>query len=973
MKLLCNILVLSVLLFFFPLTAQEFHSILKNHEREKSIASQLQNRMSRSQPRINLKNNHTAIGGIDTAWVRHYSTGSSPVACYASKISTDASGNIYVAGSAGLIKYNSNGDTVWISRNELLGVNVAVSALTIDDKNNIYISGNTDYYVDYYNDFITIKYTPFGDTAWMRIYSGPGKSNDFAQSHAVDSRGNVYVTGTGDDEFGDWHYLTIKYTAVGELVWIKKYNSPDNSQDHAYSIALDSNGSVYVTGNSGTVKYDDNGTQLWFNSFGGTVIGALSNDNIIVTGSRGIANFTSNGAQQWTDTLLEGGQSLLFDNQSNIYIGGTSQDWINFITKIDTSGKILWYKTTGFDPYGSSIDLDQQGNVYITGMRMNELPRKQSVVLKYGSLGDSIWAQEFTNDQVGFTRALSIGIDLGGNIIVCGLHAVIDPDNSDDFQNGTYLSIKYNSDGLRLWERQYHSSRNYSAAHSFSVDPKGAVYITGSDGHFDYRRGMFHSGRMMGSFWTLKLNDSGSPEWMQKYSSANGIHDEASLLVLDPVGNIIVTGLSYEYNNLPNPTLTTIKNSPTGDTLWICKIRGPGETPIWPRAISADGNGNVFLVGRGNVGYTTVKFNSVGDTAWTRSYGQSGDYYNQPSSIITDTADNVYVTGSGTVKNSASDLSTDYATIKYNSNGECLWVRFYNGTGGGGDNPSAMAQDNVGNIYVTGSSVGSDGNEDIVTIKYTPDGDTVWVRRYIESYARASALAIDSKGNVTVVGTCGGSDFTVIQYSQDGETQWERKYIEPDNSIYYSANSLELDDHGNVYVNGIIYNYKSAAYNSLTIKYSNSGNLEWKGLTSLGEGSYFDPIGIHVDASGDVYVAGTTTIGSESFYTVIKYLQTPNFVDGHDETSPITFRLEHNFPNPFNPSTTLRYALPSSANVKLSIYDLLGRKIEMLVDEEQSAGWKEVKWNATGISGGVYFYRIQAGTFVETKKMMLIR
>jgi parallel beta-helix repeat protein len=88
---------------------------------------------------------------------------------------------------------------------------------------------------------------------------------------------------------------------------------------------------------------------------------------------------------------------------------------------------------------------------------------------------------------------------------------------------------------------------------------------------------------------------------------------------------------------------------------------------------------------------------------------------------------------------------------------------------------------------------------------------------------------------------------------------------------------------------------------------------------------------------------------------------------------PMEFSLSQNYPNPFNPSTTIRYALPSSAHVRLTIYDMLGREVETLINEEQSAGWKEVEWNAGAQSSGIYFYTIQAGANIETKKLMLLK
>lgn len=90
-------------------------------------------------------------------------------------------------------------------------------------------------------------------------------------------------------------------------------------------------------------------------------------------------------------------------------------------------------------------------------------------------------------------------------------------------------------------------------------------------------------------------------------------------------------------------------------------------------------------------------------------------------------------------------------------------------------------------------------------------------------------------------------------------------------------------------------------------------------------------------------------------------------------TTPQQFVLEQNFPNPFNPTTTVRYTLPTSSKVKLTIFDIQGKEVAVLVNEEQTPGWKEVEWNASGFSSGMYFYKLQAGSFVETKKMLLVK
>lgn len=88
---------------------------------------------------------------------------------------------------------------------------------------------------------------------------------------------------------------------------------------------------------------------------------------------------------------------------------------------------------------------------------------------------------------------------------------------------------------------------------------------------------------------------------------------------------------------------------------------------------------------------------------------------------------------------------------------------------------------------------------------------------------------------------------------------------------------------------------------------------------------------------------------------------------------PENFHLYQNYPNPFNPTTTIRYGLPRSSAVRLSVYDILGREVTVLVDERKGAGSYEVKFDASGLASGVYFYRIQAGDFAEAKSLVVLK
>ena len=86
---------------------------------------------------------------------------------------------------------------------------------------------------------------------------------------------------------------------------------------------------------------------------------------------------------------------------------------------------------------------------------------------------------------------------------------------------------------------------------------------------------------------------------------------------------------------------------------------------------------------------------------------------------------------------------------------------------------------------------------------------------------------------------------------------------------------------------------------------------------------------------------------------------------------PRVFSLDQNYPNPFNPSTVIRYGLPGSSEVRLSVYDMLGREVLVLLDGTREAGMHNVNFDASGLSSGVYFYRLRAGDFVQTRKLII--
>jgi hypothetical protein len=90
-------------------------------------------------------------------------------------------------------------------------------------------------------------------------------------------------------------------------------------------------------------------------------------------------------------------------------------------------------------------------------------------------------------------------------------------------------------------------------------------------------------------------------------------------------------------------------------------------------------------------------------------------------------------------------------------------------------------------------------------------------------------------------------------------------------------------------------------------------------------------------------------------------------------TTPAVYLLEQNYPNPFNPTTSISYSIPKAGNVKLTVFDVLGRDVAVLVNEFKTAGSYSLEFNASELSSGVYFYRIEAGDFKDVKKMTLVK
>lgn len=658
-------------------------------------------------------------------------------------VAVDEQGQLYATGTISdesteadyfTVKYSADGEEQWTARynSEVNGDDYA-NALALDRNGNLVVTGRAATSLGAYFDYMTIKYDSLGNQIWARSYNGPANDQDKALSVKIDSSGNIYVT--GESEGGETHadFATIKYSAAGEQLWVARYDGPGNADDRYPKLQL-GEGSVIVTGYSfssdyahsfwSLIEYDRNGSEEWVTLYGDGMkqhrVNALaigSNSDITVAGTRSgsnqqydllVAQFDANGTENWVQTYRREGNSddkseaLAFDDAGNIYVAATStvvgsgSDIL--IIKYTPTGEVEWEARYNGPANGpdDAVDLavDAAGNIYVTGESRNTIFNSavtDIATLKYSADGELLWAEHYKNPDAIRDNPVALALDASGNVYITGNSGV---------GNIKMVTIAYSATGRRKWEQLFSTLEHEPAfPEAIHVDHSGSVFVTGS------------SSDSLTSFdiTTIKYDPTGREGWVRHYDGAGDFsYDRGRAQTLDLTGHLYVTGVA-------DGQIVTIKYAPSGEQLWVA-VYGTEDVYEQPRAIAVDGGGRVHVLGEGGGAVIMIQYDRDGNKNWAaQPGGVSLSFGSSPLQV--DGFGNLYVAGAARGPGS----SIDFATLKYNPDGQLQWRSLYNRPENTPEEVQAIAVDGWGNVYVTGTSANSSAGGIVTTIKYTQD------------------------------------------------------------------------------------------------------------------------------------------------------------------------------------------------------------------------------------------------------------
>ena len=451
-------------------------------------------------------------------------------------------------------------------------------------------------------------------------------------------------------------------------------------------------------------------------------------------------------------------------------------------------------------------------------------------------------------------------------------------------------------------------------------------------------------------------------------------------------GGFILVGTSLTLASSRYNDVFAIRTSCTGDTVWTRTIGTRDDEDGYSVCPTFDGGfaiaGTTSSIPQDTVSVFIVKLDSMGTTGWTKTLRPSMKDY---ALSICETRDSgLAIAG---IMGSGPRGRSDAWLIKMNRFGDTLWTKTYGGAADDGLRNILLLPDD--GFLLTGySNSFSGGSFDCYIIRTNSFGDTLWTKTYGESDDERgwSADAVGDTGFVIGgivtqgVPPTWSSRFFLVRMGEDGDTIWTRTI---DGATNQSRFSVRHTREGGFAFVGTTF-LPGSNEDVLLMKTDRWGQTQWWrffGRPYIDNGSSLEQC-----ADGGFIIAGMVAENTFDAY-LVKTDESgliTSALGGPASDEPSTFHLAQNYPNPFNPTTTIRYSVaPSLApwergaegrvRVTIKIYDVLGREVATLVNGTKQPGTYTVLWDARGMASGVYVYQLKAGSFIDTKKLVLLR
>jgi len=919
----------------------------------------------------------------------------------ANALAADREGNIYVAGQAGnaviTMKYNSKGDRLWVTH--LTGYEGAATVLRLDRSGNPCIGG---YVIDPASGeraFVTAKLDTSGSILWKDIHQDRNTRDNEIIGMALDTSGNIYVTGGSYNTSTRYDIVVMKYSPAGTPVWIDLFDGELGLDDKPAAIVVDLRQDIVVSGSTigaassdfVTIKYDPLGIRKWIQFYDGPAHGfdqsfaacVDSMSNVIVTGrSRGIntggdltvIKYNRDGIPRDTAWVTGAGDqsdqgiAMLADARGKIYVTGlvyspsTNTDFVTlqFSPTLGELWRAYYNGPANGKDYPAGLALDGSGNVFVTGTSLASGSLTDVATVKYSGAGKELSVDRFDGVAHLNDQANMITSDLGGNIYIAG-------STTDESGVQMALLIKSGKSIEEQWPVRYDGPGvSLDSACDIAVDSSGNVCV------------ITESIRDAGSvsISTTKYDAQGSVLWNSLYAPTDSWAGWPRAVALDKDGSAIVLGKTFGV--YPKTDYLTIKYDANGGEEWMQWDQGDGGYNF-PVAVAIDESSSVYVGGYSSnptthYDFTVLKYSQNG-------HKESVAHFNGPnnnpddfvSAMALDGKRNIFLTGF----TSGATSGIDFETVKFNADGSQAWAASYISSGRHENRSMALALDAHGNVFVTGWSFGSDSTYDYLTVKYDSLGVQQWASRYpgpSKSNDVVAGIALDTMGNVYVTGSGSPepyvtSDIFTVKYDSAGVEQWVRQYDGEGHDLD-DANSILVDPSGYVCVGGESM-AADGVMETLVLRYDAEGVLRWNGRYRLHGSRSNGTTQMRCDAVGNLYVTGTSSTAGNAWRvsTTLKYaLHGTDDVKEDRLFDPRSFALLRGYPNPFNPSATLEIVLTGTAYVTIRVYNTLGQEVAALASRERmESGIHRKIFDGASLSSGVYLCRIVAEPVISVK------